>query len=328
MKNLEMTTNSTFERPTFKLAALTLSLMGLLFGTAGAAEHLTMDQENFNIIVDRVDFNKQSIEGAIGKIDAVQNQVNGIGDSVNILVGRIDDNFNVLSKDINNAQDTARAQLEAAQDAMNIKLNDAQAVLNDNLNKAQKQLSDNINNTNTTFHGRCDDLEKRKADKFTIVGEDDIVVTHDETDNSYHISMNNGPNGLVGQVDQNTARIDDLDRDMKKTGAMAAAMAALKPLEYDENRKFAASAGLGHYHGNQALAVGLFYHPTRNMLFNAGLSSTGGSDTMVNAGITMSLGKRQANTMKEAMLEDEVKVLRRQVSELREAVAELTRVAR
>lgn len=81
-----------------------------------------------------------------------------------------------------------------------------------------------------------------------------------------------------------------LKKDINRAAANAAAMAALQPLGLDEDHKWSAAAGVVHYSGEQALAVGMFYKPTENVMVNFGGSAATGGDAMVNAGIAYRFG--------------------------------------
>ena len=81
-----------------------------------------------------------------------------------------------------------------------------------------------------------------------------------------------------------------LKRDIDRAAANAAAMAALQPLGLDDEHKWSAAAGVGNYSGEQALAIGLFYKPTENIMVNVAGSTATGGDTMVNAGLAYRFG--------------------------------------
>lgn len=101
-----------------------------------------------------------------------------------------------------------------------------------------------------------------------------------------------------------------LKKDINRAAANAAAMAALQPLGLDEDHKWSASAGLGHYSGEQALAVGMFYKPTENVMVNFGASAATGGDAMVNAGIAYRFGAPASyNSMSTSALKSKVVAL-------------------
>ncbi len=68
----------------------------------------------------------------------------------------------------------------------------------------------------------------------------------------------------------------------------------MHPLEYDEEHKLTASAGVGQYHDSSAVAVGAFYRPTENVLVSVG-ASLNDSDSMVNAGLSYRFGTGSGN---------------------------------
>lgn len=101
-----------------------------------------------------------------------------------------------------------------------------------------------------------------------------------------------------------------LKKDINRAAANAAAMAALQPLGLDDEHKWSAAAGVGNYSGEQALAVGVFYKPTENIMVNfAGSAATGG-DAMVNAGIAYRFGAPSSyNSMSTSALKSKVVAL-------------------
>ena len=85
-------------------------------------------------------------------------------------------------------------------------------------------------------------------------------------------------------------RVDKMDSRIDKVGANAAAMANLHPLEFDEDSKWNVAAAVGNYKGETAAAVGAFYRPNEDVMFN--ISTTFGNDeNMVGGGLSLRLGK-------------------------------------
>lgn len=81
-----------------------------------------------------------------------------------------------------------------------------------------------------------------------------------------------------------------LSKDMAKGVSAASALAALHPLDYDPNDKLSFAVGYGHYKDANSTAIGAFYHPSANVLLNAGVS-IGSGDNALNAGAAFKLGK-------------------------------------
>lgn len=84
--------------------------------------------------------------------------------------------------------------------------------------------------------------------------------------------------------------VNRLGNRLNRVGAGAAALAALHPGTYDPNDKWNFSAGIGHYHDANAVAIGAYYHPNDTTILSIG-GSMGGGENMVNAGITWKMGR-------------------------------------
>lgn len=100
--------------------------------------------------------------------------------------------------------------------------------------------------------------------------------------------------------------VSDLGTEIDNVGAISAALAGLHPLDWNgSGSKFQLSAAAGTYDGKQAMALGGFYHPNRNMLLSLGVSSSFGSDrkTAGNVGITFRVGKGSNGTVSDDVAE-------------------------
>lgn len=128
-------------------------------------------------------------------------------------------------------------------------------------------------------------------------------------------AVNGGQLYETNQAIANTARninrvADKLQDEINRAAANAAAMAALHPLGLDEEHKWSAAAGVGHYSGEQALAIGVFYKPTENVMFNVAGSAATSGDTMVNAGMSYRFGAPSSyNSMTNSELKGKVLAL-------------------
>lgn len=100
--------------------------------------------------------------------------------------------------------------------------------------------------------------------------------------------------------------VSDLGTEIDNVGAISAALAGLHPLDWNgSGSKFQLSAAAGTYDGKQAMALGGFYHPNRNMMLSLGVSSSLGSDrkTAGNVGITFRVGKGSNGTVSDDVAE-------------------------
>ena len=94
---------------------------------------------------------------------------------------------------------------------------------------------------------------------------------------------------LQGIGNSQAAAINQVAAEVERVGAHAAAMAALKPIQYDPLEPTQFMAGIGNYRGQTAAAIGLAHYTNDNTMFNVGVS-VGGNHNMVNAGVTHKFG--------------------------------------
>ena len=124
---------------------------------------------------------------------------------------------------------------------------------------------------------------------------------------------------------------------MNRMGAQAAAMASLQSIQYDPLEPTQISAGVGHYKGASALALGVNHFKNESTMFHMGASLNGhGDESMINASVTWKFGGRADETaVKDTFrqgpisasytLQDKVSALEEQNQVLKEQVAELFR---
>ena len=104
----------------------------------------------------------------------------------------------------------------------------------------------------------------------------------DPTD-AVNVAQLNASNANTSQA------INQVAGEVQHVGAHAAAMAALKPIQYDPLEPTQVMAGVGNYRGETAAALGLAHYTNENTMFNVGVS-VGGNHNMVNAGVTHKFG--------------------------------------
>ena len=90
-------------------------------------------------------------------------------------------------------------------------------------------------------------------------------------------------------------RFDELTDEIGRVGAQGAALAALKPIQYDPLEPTQIMAGYGNYRGNSAIAMGVAHYKNESTMMHAGLAWAGGSrHMMANAGVTWKVGNRDS----------------------------------
>ena len=85
--------------------------------------------------------------------------------------------------------------------------------------------------------------------------------------------------------------IADLDDDIRDAGAAAAALAGLKPVQYDPVQPTQLMAAIGGYRGSVALSLGIGHYTSERMLWHAGVAMN--EHPMFNVGFTFKFGNRK-----------------------------------
>ena len=125
-----------------------------------------------------------------------------------------------------------------------------------------------------------------------------------------------GLNGLNGRVDSLASKVDANQKEARRGIASATALAALHPLDYNPEHKVDVMAGVGHYRGNTAVALGAAYRPNENVMFTVG-ASINGKDSAINAGVSYKVGTKDGVDYKYSKV-----AMQRHIDELNTTVAE------
>lgn len=111
------------------------------------------------------------------------------------------------------------------------------------------------------------------------------------------------------------SQVDYLGSQINRVGAGAAALAALHPLDFDPDDKWDFAAGYGNYKNANAVAIGAYYRPNEDVMFNVGGSFSGG-ENMVNAGISWKFGQKNNVSRSRVSVAKDVLALQQQVAVL------------
>ena len=154
-----------------------------------------------------------------------------------------------------------------------------------------------------------------------------LAVAYDSTAKD-HISLN-GQNGTIisnvrngqvaegsmdavngGQLFETNSRINQLGGEVKHVGAISAALAGLHPQEYDDHYKLSLAAARGAYDGASAFALGAFYRPNSDLMFNAASTISSGKKAYT-VGVSYKFGTstKQSVLAENAALQDKVNKL-------------------
>lgn len=127
-------------------------------------------------------------------------------------------------------------------------------------------------------------------------------------------------------------RIDSVEEESRTGDAMNAALAALKPIQFDPDEPSQIMAGVGGYKGKHAYALGVAHYFNESVMANIGGSYSSGSSLMWNAGVTFKVGTGSDKTYeprrgnyKEALAksQEEIVQLRTELQETKDEVATL-----
>jgi autotransporter adhesin len=143
-------------------------------------------------------------------------------------------------------------------------------------------------------------------------------------------------NQLKGATDKMANAINAVAGETQRVGAHAAAMSALKPIQYDPLEPTQVMAGIGNYRGETAAALGVAHYTAEDTMFHVGVS-IGSHHNMVNAGVTHKFGNSDAKKAiperykggpisSVYVLQDEVTALKAENARMQESLNELSSV--
>jgi len=173
-----------------------------------------------------------------------------------------------------------------------------------------------------------------------------VSLTKNGLDNGGNTITNVGPgvNGTdavnVNQLKDATGglsnAINAVAGETQRVGAHAAAISALKPIQYDPLEPTQVMAGIGNYRGETAAALGIAHYTAEDTMFHVGMS-VGSHHNMVNAGVTRKFGTSDAKKAVPErykggpissiyVLQDEVTALKAENARMQESLHELSSV--
>ena len=158
------------------------------------------------------------------------------------------------------------------------------AVTGGNLNMGGNKITNLGKGTNDTDAVNL----KQLKDSRTIVKSTDGTVGVQESETTDGAKVYDLTTGA-------SPRFDELTDEIGRVGAQGAALAALKPIQYDPLEPTQIMAGYGNYRGNSAIAMGVAHYKNESTMMHAGLAWAGGSHHMMaNAGVTWKVGNRDS----------------------------------
>ena len=171
-------------------------------------------------------------------------------------------------------------------------------------------LKDSISVTNVTTTDAAGNTTVTNGNGVTITGASS-PINPGKTVSLSADGLNNGGNQIhnvapgtsandaatVGQVQAALSGVNSafngLDSKINTTGANAAALAGLKPIQYDPLEPTQIMAAYGHYHNKSAVAVGVAHFTDESTMLHAGVTLDD-QNNMFNVGVTKKVGSSTA----------------------------------
>ncbi len=161
-----------------------------------------------------------------------------------------------------------------------------------------------------------DDGSKNKV---TLAGPNGTTITN-VADGLVAPNSKDAVNG--GQLFNVSNKLTAMGDRINKVGAGAAALASLHPLDFDPDDKWNFAAGYGHYAGANAAAIGAFYRPNEDTMFNVS-GTIGNGDSMIGVGVSLKLGQKNGVSTSKVAMAKEIEDLKGQVQQLTSLVKEM-----
>ena len=115
-------------------------------------------------------------------------------------------------------------------------------------------------------------------------GNDGVATAQNVVD-----AMNAISHQTTGGLERVVNRIGAVESEGRRVAAQSAALAALKPIQYDPLEPNQIMAGIGNYRGETAAAVGLAHYANEDTMLHMGVA-LGDNNNMVNVGVTHKFG--------------------------------------
>ena len=130
---------------------------------------------------------------------------------------------------------------------------------------------------------------------------------------------------ITNRYDALTTKVAKNYKTAERGIAGTAALAALHPLDFDPDHKLDVMAGVGHFHGSNAVALGAAYRPNEDLMFTVG-STVGNGDTVLNAGVSYKVGAKSDVSRSKVAVAKDVADMKREMAEMKAQNAKITAI--
>ena len=224
-----------------------------------------------------------------GKTHQVATKDDGMkygGDSGNVINKKLNEQVNVVGGITDASKLTTEDNVGVVSDGTNLKV------------RMAKDLK-GLTSVTTKDAGGNSTVVNGSGVTITPASGNTVSLTKDGLNNGGKTISNVGPgvngtdavnvNQLKGVTEGMANAINSVAGETQRVGAHAAAISALKPIQYDPLEPTQVMAGIGNYRGETAAALGVAHYTSEDTMFHAGVS-VGSHHNMVNAGVTRKFG--------------------------------------
>ena len=254
------------------------------------------DGRNADIIADKGDsdlggnaITRIKYQDEQGKTHQVATKDDGMkygGDSGNVINKKLNEQVNIVGGITDASKLTSEDNVGVVSDGTNLKV------------RMAKDLK-GFTSVTTKDAGGNSTVVNGSGITITPASGNTVSLTKDGLNNGGKTISNVGPgvngtdavnvNQLKGVTEGMANAINSVAGETQRVGAHAAAMSALKPIQYDPLEPTQVMAGIGNYRGETAAALGVAHYTSEDTMFHAGVS-VGSRHNMVNAGVTRKFG--------------------------------------
>ena len=255
----------------------------------------------------------------------------------NISFGTNTDTHNVVNKDGMHAFDNGSVDTKYTANGMSIEnrdtldsaVHDVNGVVADSNNRHVAFTTNGIDAGNQVISnvaaGRVSATSTDAVNGSQLHAIKDVVDNHENRITTIEGDINTLNNRIIngGANSLNEAK-SYTDQQVSSVAAASAALAGLHPLDFDKHDKWSYSVGFGNYKNANAAALGAFYRPNKNTMFNAATTVGNGRNT-ISLGANFKFGKssEEVTTEDAAQLKKDMKDLSEKYNELAQKYNEL-----
>ena len=258
-----------------------------LTGKDGRNADITADKGDSDL--DGNEITRIKYQDEQGKTHQVATKDDGMkygGDSGNVINKKLNEQVNVVGGITDASKLTTEDNVGVVSDGTNLKV------------RMAKDLK-GLTSVTTKDAGGNSTVVNGSGITITPASGNAVSLTKDGLNNGGKTISNVGPgvngtdavnvNQLKGVTEGMANAINSVAGETQRVGAHAAAMSALKPIQYDPLEPTQVMAGIGNYRGETAAALGVAHYTSEDTMFHAGVS-VGSHHNMVNAGVTRKFG--------------------------------------